>query len=402
MGRRPTLVLGLALVLSLAAPATAAAPPLAQRLGRALVVKHLAPAGTGAIAFDLSSGTTVFARNDGRALAPASNEKLPLTFAALEQLGSDFQIETDVLGTGTLDGAIWRGNLVLQGHGDPMLSSAGLRALARQVRATGIRRVTGLVVGDESFFDSRRIAPGWKPSFYVDESPPLSALSVDRGRFAGGVSRVPALGAAMAFKQALRRAGVVAAGSAKVGAAPADASPLAVIESPPLAAIVRYMDQESDNFTAELLLKQLGATEKDAGTSWAGAAVVREVLAQSGVPLAGVRIVDGSGLSVLDRLTARSIVGVLRAAWADPQIRASFVSALPVAGVNGTLDDRLGSPPARGNVFAKTGTTDIASALSGFVGHRYAFSVLNNGRPLCVWCARRAQDRFANVLAAAK
>jgi D-alanyl-D-alanine carboxypeptidase/D-alanyl-D-alanine-endopeptidase (penicillin-binding protein 4) len=400
--RRPTLVLALALALSLAAPATAGAPQLAQRLARALVVRDVSPARTGAVAFDLSTGTSVFARNATRSLAPASNEKLPVTFAALEELGPTYTIETDVLGTGALEGSVWRGNVFLQGHGDPTLSTAGLRALALQVRATGIRRISGSVLGDESYFDSRRTAPGWKPSFYIEESPPLSALSVDRGRFHGGVSREPALGAAMAFAEALRRAGVGVARGVRVGVTPAETSELATIESPPLTAILRYMDHESDNFTAELLLKQLGAVEKDAGTTSAGAAAVRDTLAQNAVPLAGIRIVDGSGLSVLDRLTAQAVVAILRAAWEDATIRPTFVAALPVAGVNGTLDDRLRSPPARGNVFAKTGTTADASALSGYVGHRYVFSVLNNGRPLCLWCARRAQDRFVSVLAAAQ
>jgi PBP4 family serine-type D-alanyl-D-alanine carboxypeptidase len=160
------------------------------------------------------------------------------------------------------------------------------------------------------------------------------------------------------------------------------------------------MDRESDNFTAELLLKQLGAAGAGVGTTAAGAAAARGILAADGIPLAGVRIVDGSGLSALDRLTARTIVALLRAAWEDVSLRATFVSSLAIAGLNGTLDHRMRRGPARGNVFAKTGTTAVASALSGFVRRRYVFSVLQNGRPLCHWCARRAQDRFATVLAA--
>src|SRR2546430_9458340 len=72
----------------------------------------------------------------------------------------------------------------------------------------------------------------------------------------------------------------------------------------PLSAIVRFMDRESDNFTAEMLLKQLGAVELEHGTSAAGASVVSRVLTEAGVPMTGVRIVDGSGLSRFDRLTA--------------------------------------------------------------------------------------------------
>ncbi len=119
----------------------------------------------------------------------------------------------------------------------------------------------------------------------------------------------------------------------------------------------------------------------------------------AGVPMAGVRIVDGSGLSRLDRLTASAMAGLLKVAWADPSVRPALLAALPVAGENGTLEDRLRKPPARGNVLAKTGTTNEASALSGYVRNRIAFTVLQNGHPLSYWWARRAQDRFAQVLA---
>lgn len=379
---------------------SASSKPLSERLARALAVPHVLSSHSAAYALDLGTGQAIFVRNGSLSLAPASNEKLPITYAALEALGPDFRIETDVLGQGIQAGTIWRGALVLQGHGDPTLSGTDLTWLARQVRAAGIRRVIGPVVGDESFFDSRRTGFGWKPSFYINESAPLSALTVDRTWFHRRHSPVPALAAAALFKDALRRAGVSVTGRALVGKATADALPIGDVLSPPLAQIIRFMDHESDNFTAELLLKQLGTLDGAVGTSARGAAEVRSVLATAGVPLAGVRIVDGSGLSPYDRLTARAIVGILRAAWDDPQIRPSFVAALPVAGRSGTLRHRLGAPPARGVVLAKTGTTSLASALSGFVRGRYVFSVLENGHPVSLWWARRAQDRFATVLAA--
>jgi serine-type D-Ala-D-Ala carboxypeptidase/endopeptidase (penicillin-binding protein 4) len=127
---------------------------------------------------------------------------------------------------------------------------------------------------------------------------------------------------------------------------------------------------------------------------------VTRQLAAADVPLAGVRIADGSGLSRLDRLTPNALVAILQAAWATPQVRAPFFGALPVAGVSGTLHDRMRGPPARGNVVAKTGTTREASALSGYVRARYVFAVVHNGRPVSSWWARVAQDRFATVLAA--
>ena len=392
----------LLVALALAAAGTAqtrAGPTLERRLDRALHVPHVRPSQTGALAVELTSGRAVFARNAAVPFAPASTEKLPVTFAALSILGPSFRFETDVLGEGSQQGAVWRGSLVLQGHGDPTLSRSDLKTLALQLRRLGLRRVTGSVLGDESWFDSRRTAPGWKASFYVNESPPLSALAVDRARYRGAVSAQPALGAALAFRDALRAAGIAVAGRITTGRADTDAFPLASVTSASLAAIVRSMDLASDNFTAELLLKELGAVAAGRGTTAAGAAVVTKQLAAADVPIAGVRIVDGSGLSLLDRLTPNALVGILEAAWTAPQVKERFVSALPVAGVSGTLHDRMRRPPARGNVVAKTGTTLEASALSGFVRGRYVFAVLNNGHPVSSWWARVAQDRFATVLA---
>jgi D-alanyl-D-alanine carboxypeptidase/D-alanyl-D-alanine-endopeptidase (penicillin-binding protein 4) len=164
--------------------------------------------------------------------------------------------------------------------------------------------------------------------------------------------------------------------------------------------VLRLMDLSSDNFIAELLLKEIGAEAGSGGTTSGGAAVVLHDLGAAGIRLAGVRIVDGSGLSVDDRLTARALAALLLVIWQDAQLRKTVWSSLPVAGVSGTLQDRMQRRPARGAVRAKTGTTDIATALSGYVRDRFAFAVLENGNPVSWWASRKAQDRFASSLAA--
>ena len=402
---RRRLAASLALLVLAAPVSTAAAPTprtaLKTRLARALRVPHVSPARSAGVAIDLATGATVYSQNATRSLEPASNEKLPVTYAALSLLGPAYRFETDVLGEGSLEGTVWHGALVLKGSGDPTLSTAGLRSLAAQLRVGGVRRVDGGIVADESWFDTRRTVAGWKPSFYLDESPPLSALVVDRDRLASGrLSTNPALAAGQEFRTALRSAGIAVTGTVRVGPADDFSNVMASVFSPTLASIVRFMDRESDNFTAEMLLKQLGATQSEHGTSAAGAAVVTQALAAAGVPLAGVRIVDGSGLSLLDRLTAAALTTLLRVSWQDPTVRPTLLAALPVAGVNGTLDDRMRTGPAHGTVLAKTGTTSEASALSGYVRSRYVFAILQNGHPLAYWWARVAQDRFAQVLAA--
>jgi serine-type D-Ala-D-Ala carboxypeptidase/endopeptidase (penicillin-binding protein 4) len=389
-----------AAALTAAATAGSQARPLAPRLARALSVPHVPPSRSAAVAVDLSAGRTVFARHQALALVPASNQKLAVAFAALSLLGPAHRFDTAVYGEGELVGRTWKGDLVLKGFGDPTLTRGDLRALALQVRAAGVRHVAGGIEADESYFDSRRKGPAWKSWYYLGESPALSALTVDRARFRGWLTREPALAAGRQFRLALRSAGIRVRGRVERGAADALAEQLATTESAPLSRIVRYMNRESDNFTAELLLKQLGAVDEGDGTSAAGAKAVRRVLRDAAIPLVGVRIVDGSGLSPRNRLTAAALIGMLVAAWHDPKIRPAFVRSLAVAGVNGTLEDRMESPPARGAVRAKTGTTSESSALSGYVKSRFAFAVLQNGRPVSHFWARRAQDRFAAVLAA--
>ena len=390
----------LAAALLAAAPAAQSAPrlPLPTRLAHALEVPSLSAASSGAIAVDLTSGGVVFERNADLSLAPASNEKLPLTFAALRTLGPTYRFPTEVLGRGRLVGGVWEGDLYLKGFGDPTLTSAGLRRLAVALERQGIVRVAGRVIGDESWFDARRTAPGWKSSFFINECSPLSALVVDRGVYDKHVAQRPALAAAGRFRQVLRNKGITT-GAVSVGRAPDIAVSLTRIESAPLAQIIVFMDRQSDNFTAEMLLKQLGAMHGTGGTSAAGAAVVASALTEATVPLQGVRIADGSGLSLDDRLTVRALASLLVTAWNDPTLHEAIWGALPVAGVNGTLKHRLQGAPVRGAVRAKTGTTNEASALSGYVSGRYAFAVLENGSPVAYWSAHKAEDRFVTALA---
>jgi D-alanyl-D-alanine carboxypeptidase/D-alanyl-D-alanine-endopeptidase (penicillin-binding protein 4) len=157
------------------------------------------------------------------------------------------------------------------------------------------------------------------------------------------------------------------------------------------------MNQDSDNVTAEMLLKHLGTLDGGLGTSARGAAVVIAEMRAAGIPTAGVRLVDGSGLSSLDRMTAQTLVAVIRAGLENPGIRDAFVSSLAVAGRSGTLRTRL--PTLAGIVRGKTGTTDLACSLSGLVSDSIVFAVLQNGAPVAYWSARTAQDRFVLALA---
>lgn len=371
--------------------------PLPKRITQALAVPDVSARTEGVIVVDLQNGKTVFARNAAKPLAPASNEKLAVTFAALKALGPAYEFRTEVLGEGWQEGTVWHGSIVLKGFGDPVLESSDLARLANQLASAGIQRVTGHLIADESWFDSVRTAPGWKTSFYMEECPPLSALVTDADVVGTQLAVSPAISSAAKFRRALRAKGVTT-GGITLGTARTGATPLALVDSEPLSAILTEMDHDSDNYVAELLLKDLGAEVGGAGTTNAGAAVVERVLAAAGIPLAGVHIVDGSGLSLDDRLTAGAVGLLLLQSWRNPDMRAVLWNALPLAGVSGTLQNRMLTGPAHAYVRAKTGTTDQASALSGYAGDRFAFSILQNGAPVSFYWARLAQDRLATAL----
>ena len=396
--KRAALLVVLSLAFAAATAATAAGPAgIESQLTKALAAPSLSLRHTSALAVDVSTGSIVFAHNASLPVAPASNEKIPVSWAALTRLGVGYRFHTEVYGVGARAGAGWDGDLFLKGFGDPTLSASDLDRLAATIRGRGIRSVSGRVLGDESFYDRKRGAAGWKPYFVGGEAPPLSALVVDRAR--GWPALSPPLLAARALREALARHGVSVAGRPGLGVAPAAATSLASDVSDPLATIVRRMNHESDNFYAEMLLKQLLAATGKVGTSAGGGSLVVATMRDAGIPVAGVRLLDGSGLSSLDRLTAETLVGVIRAGATDPAIRAAFVGSLAVAGMSGTLSGRL--QPLRGRVKGKTGTTNLACTLSGLIRNDIAFAVLENGSPVSSWAARAAQDRYVTILASA-
>jgi D-alanyl-D-alanine carboxypeptidase/D-alanyl-D-alanine-endopeptidase (penicillin-binding protein 4) len=376
----------------LAAPASAHAldaPGLAAALARQEA--KLGPA-AGAFVRDLGSGQTLFASRADLPLAPASNEKLLVTAAALLRLGPDATLPTTlVTAAQPVDGVV-DGDVALVGGGDPYLHRADLAALAQEVAAAGITRISGDVLADDSLLDLRPGSYDSRWRYDSDLGAPLDALTVDRWR-----SSDPAIHAAAVLRAALHDAGVQVPGSVRRGRIPDAAVTLAAHASPPLSALIGDINEPSDNYAAELLLKVLGAKAGAAGTTFAGAAVVRSTLARLGVR---ATVYDGSGLSRADRVSPRSVETLLERVAARPEGEA-LAASLPVAGRTGTLAKRMRSTAARERCQAKTGTLIGVSALSGYCttvgGARLAFSFLENR--VCAVCAKRIEDRMVAALA---
>jgi len=335
-------------------------------------------------------GEQIGERNADLAVIPASNQKLLVAAVALERLGADFTYTTKVEAAAAPVQGVVEGDLYLVGGGDPLLSSnwypdsnlerypvtspTSLDALADGVVAAGVTRVAGGVVGDGSRYDDEFFAPGWGVGVAGLEGGPYDALMANDARVLGDDLRVsdPNVGAAREFTRLLQERGIVVDGVPSSGVAPPDAVELASVESVPFSSVVAEMLGNSDNNTAELVVKELGVGSGVGGTREAGLAVIRQELADWGVDVTPVVLADGSGLSLDNRVTCAALAAVVERYDSGSAIG----RALPVAGQTGTLSDVFVDHPVAGRLLGKTGTlnnppfnTDppAVKALSGYL-----------------------------------
>jgi len=378
------------LVPAVTAPAPAEASALSGRLARELASGGGA---TSALAVDLATGRTLLSVAPDVARSPASVEKLYTMSTALKRFGLRGTLPTTALSDAVIapDGTL-AGDLYLRGGGDPTFgdqsfdranygTGATVQALVRRLRTAGLRRVFGRVVGDESLFDSLRgtIDSRFGVDPYIG---PLSAADFDRGLAdlnGNSFQARPPLFAADALRTALERAGIRVTGRSSAGPTPPGATPLGSVSSPPMSTIAGLTLRASDNFMAEMTLKDLGARFGGAGSTAAGAAVVGHQLHGFGI---SARVLDGSGLTRADHTSPRALIGLLGAVRVDP-IGRTLRAALPAAGRTGTLAHRMVATAADGRCQAKTGTLSDVSTLAGYCrgarsGDDIAFALLFN------------------------
>jgi D-alanyl-D-alanine carboxypeptidase/D-alanyl-D-alanine-endopeptidase (penicillin-binding protein 4) len=385
----------LVLVALLALPGGAqaiSAPTLQAKLAREM--RH-AGVLSGAFVRDLDSKRVLFAAKPDVARTPASVEKLYTTSTALLRFGPDATLPTSAAGSGFLDpDGVWRGDLFLRGGGDPTFGADDLQRLADALSTNGIIRVDGSVLGDESLFDAQRGSFDTGGAYDSDIGGVLSALAFNRGFSKDGS---PAAQAARQFAKKLRTNGIRVDGRSGAGSAPANATKLASVDSPPIRDLIRLTNVPSDNFLAEMLVKDLGAQFAETGTTAAGVGVVRSQLATFGLHPA---IVDGSGLSRADRTTPRQVVRLLEIMHGQ-ELAGAFEGSLAVAGRTGTIRKRMRGTAAQDRCKAKTGTLIGVSALAGLCqatgGHTIAFAMLMSRSSVAR--AHGVQDRIAAAIA---
>jgi D-alanyl-D-alanine carboxypeptidase/D-alanyl-D-alanine-endopeptidase (penicillin-binding protein 4) len=362
---------------------------------------------------DAQTGEQLWQHRDDVPLLPASTNKTLTTAAALLVLNRDERITTTVVAA---DQTRQPGVVVLVGGGDPILSAAPagqetwyrgaarISDLADQVRKSGI--TTTAVQVDDSLYSGIDFAPGWDPAD-IDggDIAPMQSVMIDAGRIQpttvdSARSRTPALDAGRALASAL---GV---DPAKVTMAPGPPTgrQLAAVQGAPLIERLRQMMNASDNVMAEAIAREV-ARATGRPMSFTGAVeAITDKLSGAGVDMTGATLFDSSGLSILDRLTAKSLDGVVQAAAGPdhPAVR-PLLDLLPIAGGSGTLSDRFlggdSKTSSAGWLRAKTGSLTAVNSLAGVVtdasGRVLTFAFISNDAgPM----GRVALDALAGVL----
>jgi D-alanyl-D-alanine carboxypeptidase/D-alanyl-D-alanine-endopeptidase (penicillin-binding protein 4) len=508
MSSRPSLAVGLLGVLICVFGSTLNAAnadsKLAQRISQHIAQEKFAAAVWGVKVVSLKDGRTIFERHADKLLIPASNAKLFTAALALDRLGTDFRFRTSLYSSSSITGSgTLRGDLIVYGRGDPTFAAhfnegdyrKSLYPVYRALKAAGVKRITGAIIGDESFFRGPSMGYGWTwddlQEYYGAET---SALTVDDntidvaitpGKRLGEPCRIVVKpttglltfinGSKTGAPNSPRRIklhrpvgqntvhvnGSLPLGSEARLAAVAIHKPaglflellaqtletrkinvsskrrtvdwrrrliepldttrmkeIAFVESRPFPEILNAMMKRSQNLYAQLFLLQVGemavrtgaagADENDAAfvptSEAAGLAELAVFLDEAGIPADDVLLQEGSGLTRASLIKPSATVALLKHMRGHPAA-AQFLAALPIAGVDGTLRNRMKGTAAEGNLRAKTGTLRYVHTLSGYVdaddGEPLAFSIMLNNflHPDANASARAELDKIAVMLA---
>ncbi|MHB8335949.1 MAG: D-alanyl-D-alanine carboxypeptidase/D-alanyl-D-alanine endopeptidase [Ignavibacteriaceae bacterium] len=438
----------------------------------------------GVVIQSLETGEYFYKRNEDKLFLPASNLKLFTTAAGLTLLGSEYKYKTNVYMNGKIDGSVLKGDLVIQGRGDPTISGRFYDGniykvfddWADSLSKLGVDEITGNIIGDDNSFDEVGLGAGWSWDYESEWfAAPSSAISFNDNVvnvyvtvnkenhlpqvsiepvtkyiiILNKVSTVPAdsitsinvyrdMGtnvvtvygtikqnsdtvktfvtvnnptqyAMVVLKDVLKRMGITIDGypiDVDDISLPLDYSKMTKLftqYSPPLKEIIKVINKNSENFFAEQLLKTIGLETKNFGSSENGISSENKLFREMGINPEGMNIVDGSGLSRLDLVTPRQIVTLLSYMYKSKYF-IPFYNSLPIAGVDGTLGNRMQNSKAQGNIRAKTGFLEGVRSLSGYAytgDHEpVAFSIIVNNFDVPVKLAENIQDlvclRLAN------
>ena len=313
--------------------------------------------------------------NGQRPRVPASNQKLVSTAYALDRLGPDYRLSTQ----------LWRladGSFRLTGEGDPDLALPQLQRFARLALANSSRDGRPSLVRLQLAEEPAQAwwPAGWHPDdrFYAYGAP-ITRLALTSNAIQSAVPNPPSR-----LRTLLARALAQQGGQAQLtlvssrSPLPADAVLVHQEPSAPMHNLLSLANTESHNFTAEVLLRQGAGTwdlqqARVLATRWLG---------EQGLPMDGVSIADGSGLDRANRVTSRFLAALLLRMNQHPYA-SQYLASMAVAGRRGTLRNLFSGTPIEGRLYAKTGTLTGVRSISGVLetadGPRYVSAISNGG-----------------------
>lgn len=342
----------------------------------------------GLMVYDLTADSALFTYNHRQLMRPASCMKLVTAITALDQLGANYDYQTRIYMTGNVNYSTLEGNIYCVGGFDPTLTIDDVAVLANCVSRLGIDSIHGLIVADRTMKEALDYGEGW---CWDDENPMLNALSIGRK-----------YNFLETFAEEVARAGInLERVQLTEGRVPQNAQLIATFRHN-ISQILDRMMKMSDNFYAESMFYQTAASARK-GLARARDArdITKRLIARLGLGDNPYKIADGSGLSLYNYVSTELLCTLLRHAWRSPSIQDALLPSLPIAGVDGTLKDRMKKTSAQGNVRAKTGTVTGISSLAGYCtaanGHQLCFAIINQGIMRAA-AGKAFQDRVCKVL----
>ena len=353
------------------------------------------------VVLDAATQQVVFSRRGDAAMLSASNMKIITAVNTVATVGPDTRFRTSVFAGAN------PGDITIQGGGDPMLTTADLKSLAKTTAASLDPDTPVVVSTDLNLFPAASLAPGWPRGYVPSSASPVTALAR-----LGDYSVNPTERAVSVFIAKLRSLGFATRRGTEVDV-PASTTPIAGSSRHTAGDAIRLMLNVSENNIAENLFRHV-ALAAGLPATWRGARTAAEsTLAALGIDTTGLALMDGSGLSRTNRVSALALANVVRLSTAGDKARFAVLYArnsMPTSGTSGTLDDTFGryttnpSRCAQGVVRAKTGTLSDTIGLSGVTigadGQKKVFSILVNHRPqrFSALSIRQAADGLAATI----
>ena len=341
----------------------------------------------GLMVYDLTANEVVYTLNERQRQRPASVMKLVTAITALDMLGEDYCYYTSFSYYGKIVGDTLRGSLYCVGGFDPTINQDDIRYMVNDIKRAGISNIEGMIVADLTMKDTLTYGSGW---CWDDDNDRLTPLLVDKkDQFISVLLRE------------MRSQGINLSVTLGKGKVPQRCTEIVRYRTG-IDKVLSRMMKKSDNLYAESMFYQIArANSTNPGRASDASGAVKRLLYRLGLDPVNYTIADGSGLSLYSYVTAEMLVKLLRFAYDNRSSYNHLYPALPIAGVDGTLENRMKTAPCRNNVHAKTGTVSGVSTLAGYCqasnGHDLCFAILNQG-VIKASDGRAFQDRICEAL----